>query len=422
MMNRLWKLACRILLVAGGLITFFALIELLRAFFFFYRVHPAWGWAFAGVVSLLLLTALVYVWRSWIRLPRALAPPPLPPLGEASHKEMKRFCQYLIEYLDRLSQNPNLTDEARHVALDHIVHIEDVLRHHPLNEDLVMTIQKTEDDILPVILGSLDEQAEREIRRSVRDVMLGVTLSPYHSMDLLIVLYRNSAMILRIAHLHGSRPSSADQWHVLRDVLRVIATVNFLYIGRNLIENLFAFVPIVGRVADDIGQGIGAGLFTSAAGHAAIERCSAYRGWNKQAAAESLASQTRDFLKDVKNIFTKDVLPDIRNRILTEAPPEQVRQPGFWDSVQSGIGKAFDSTSNALNTILLKPATAGVQTILNPVPRRVEREPLNYEHRHTGNHGRHRRKNSSRGIGRVLRTFGQRLRYTFRIGRLDGGQ
>ena len=69
---------------------------------------------------------------------------------------------------------------------------------------------------------------------------------------------------------------------ILRDVLRVLITVNFLYIGRNLVENLFANVPLLGRVVDDMGQGLGAGLFTSAAGHAAIERCAAFRGWDKE--------------------------------------------------------------------------------------------------------------------------------------------
>ncbi len=414
-----WKLFTRVLLYAGALISFLLVIELIRVYMFLHRFTPVLAWAYALVLAVFLLLGIRYIWRGMGRYPRALRPPHLPPLSEASHASLKRYVHYLIAYLQRLSGNRRLTDQERAYLLEEIDTIDGLLNHHPLNEDLIRFIQKADTEILPPIHKSLKNQAEKEIRFSVRDVMLGVTLSPYHSIDLLIVLYRNFAMIFRVMAIYETRPSPRAQLRILRDVLRVMATVNFLYVGRNLIENLFAFIPWVGRVADDIGQGLGAGLFTSAAGHAVIERCSTYGEWEKEAAVESLTAQSRDFLRDVKNIFTKDVLPDIKNRIISEAPAEKASEPGFWENLQSGVNKAFDATIKAAGSV---------------IPRRPEPEPRYagaVPHSHGSSHrsppqsdtrppdahrktGRHRRR---RGVSRVLHTFGQRIKYTFGPGR-----
>lgn len=405
-----WKLFTRAVVVVGALLSFLVLVELLRVYILLYRISPILGWGYAGLIILLLVAGAIYIWKGIGRYPRALRPPHLPPLTDATHQELKRYVNYLIAYLQRLTHNRHLTDEEAAHLLEEIDTVSGLLNHHPLNEDLVRFIQKADTEILPPVQSSLRKRAEKEIRHSVRDVMLGVTLSPYHSIDLLIVLYRNFSMIFRVMAIYETRPSPRAQLSILRDVLRVIATVNFLYVGRNLIENLFAFIPWVGRVADDIGQGLGAGLFTSAAGHAVIDRCATYHEWEKEVAVESLAAQTRDFLRDVKNIFTKDVLPDIRNRIISEAPAERAREPGFWENLQTGVNKAFDATIKAAGSIVpdvhqpTRPEPAAAPT------RRRTDAPL--PDNESSVHGS-RRKRRRRGASRVLYTFGQRIKYTF---------
>lgn len=429
MFVRAWKMFCRILLIIGGLLTFIVLVELFRIYTLFYRYSPILAWTYVAVLSGLLLAGLLHAIRGMIRYPRSLKPPPPPAAGEATHHEMKRYCRYLTHYLQRLADNPRMTEEQQDLALRQIEEIDGVLKAHPLNDDLERTIQQTETDVIAPLLNTLDQEAEREVRRSVRDVMIGVMLSPYHSVDLLIVLYRNTAMVLRVVAIYSTRPLPREQFRTLRDVMRVVATVNFLYIGRNLLENLFAFVPVIGRITDDIGQGLGAGLFTSAAGHAAMHRCAAFRGWNKQEAAETLGAHMKDFVKDVKNIFTKDVLPDIKGRIIAEAPAEKAQQPGFWEQVNRGIGNALDSTMKAAGDWVVKPAVAGAQGILyggpsdtlspsdppaaaRSAPPGSPPSPHNHTHRRRRHRRRRRKKNG--GMFRVFRTFGQRLKYTFR--------
>ena len=345
MWHNMWLWIRRLFLWIGALLTFLVVFELLRLFLAFHQFYPPLAWGYAGLLALLVGGGAIYLGRQFSRYPRPLRAPPRPRLESVtSHPELKRYARYLNTYVGRLRRNPHLQPadyEALEVAQGKY---KEIRAHHPLNDDWIRFIEQVEQELIPPLHAQLRGQAEKEIRASVRDVMLGVTLSPYHHIDLLIVLYRNFAMIFRIMAIYVTTPAPAAQWRIIRDVMRVVATVNFLYVGRNLIENLFSFIPWVGPMADDIGQGIGAGLFTSACGHAVIERCATVQPWEKSAAVASLSAQSREFLRDVKNIFTRDVLPDIKRRIFTEAPPEKTRDPGFWANVQQGINSAFDAT------------------------------------------------------------------------------
>ena len=436
MFASIWKSACRIGLVIGALLTFFAFAEFARFTLLLYRLDPLWAYLFLSVTGVLALYGLLRMWRVYVRNPRALKPPPRPDLAEDGYKNLRRYCDYLLAYQQRLARNKRLPEETLLHLNEHLASARSTLDHHPINDDLRHIITQSENHIIPLAHQHLRNNAEKEIRDSVRDVMLGVTLSPYHSVDLLIVLYRNAAMVMRILTQFESRPPARMQARVLRDVLRVVATVNFLYIGRNVIENLFAFLPWVGRVADDIGQGLGAGLFTSATGHAAIERCTAYQSWDKDQAVDTLAAQTRDFIRDVKNIFTKDVLPDIKNRIINEAPSEQARDPGFWENFQRGVNAAFDQSIKAVGQLVPKPVWAAPmphETLdddedddLDTPPPSVrpnnapQSQPRVVTAPASGHEPKKRRSSRNRrGVSRVLYTFGQRIRYTFGFGNLN---
>jgi len=404
-----WRVACRLAFAAGVALSILAVLELFRIFVFFYRIAPFWGWSYLVALAAGLFVLVFYVRRTLARYPKILKPPDLPELDQAGHAELRAFSDYLCRYLHRLSRNRHLEEEHARRAREQARAIEDELNAHPLNDDMRRLIAKADEETIRPALSQLRELANKEIRTSVRDVMLGVTLSPYHTIDLVIVLYRNGAMVLRIVGIYASRPNTREQLLILRDVLRVVVTVNFLYVGRNLLENLFANVPVIGKVVDDIGQGLGAGLFTSAAGHAAIGRCAAYRGWNKEEAAETLATQTRAFLVDVRDIFVRDVFPNLRNRIRSEVPDERVQEPGFWDRVAKGITTSVDKTAGAVGNLIVRPAVAGTRGVARAGSRVFgsdggERERSDKRHRR-----KHRRRRSL--LPRLFSTIGQRLKY-----------
>jgi len=411
MLGRLWTMVCRISAVVLFFLGLFFLGELARLFMLFYRLHPVAGWTFAALMGLGLVYLLARGFVAWRSIPRALKPPPRPDPAHPDHDAMAAWCGYLERYLRRMARNPHLPDEARAFARSKAADIVDTLSAHPLNDDLARTIERTETDVLAPLLQSLDELAAAEVRKSVRDVMLAVTFSPYPSVDLLVVLYRNTSMVLRVSRIYRARPSPREELLILRDIMTTVAAVNFLNISRKLMESLLSQIPFIGRVADDIAQGLGAGLLTSVTGHAAMDRCAAYRGWSREEEIQSLGAKTAGFLKDVRDMFTRDLLPDLKTRICAAAPAAESDAPGFWDKVTRGVAAAVDMTARTLDFIVIKPVEASVQGVATAgafVGRSVADAGSTI-----ARGARHAGRSSRRHASRVFQTFAQRIKYTF---------
>ena len=173
-----------------------------------------------------------------------------------------------------------------------------------------------------------------------------------------------AALVVSLACMPLATPMLTEQVLIFRDVLRVVATVNFMNFGQKLLDQLFSHVPYVGRALEDFAEGIGAGLLTSVAGHGALYRCRAYRGWNQEEAVRDLTSHVKRLLSDVKNIFKKDVLHRMRNRVYSTANPAETKDPGFWDKTMNGVSTALDATENVMVNMIKKPLVTGTRTTL----------------------------------------------------------
>ncbi|MCD6175092.1 MAG: DUF697 domain-containing protein [Planctomycetes bacterium] len=312
MLKTIWKLIRTAVIVIGVLLTFFAVLEVLRAYQTLYNFHPIAGYTFAAAVIGLLIWLLIYIWGNMAVFPKSLKPPKIDDVTNATDRQLKKYIQYLKRFLQRLVSNPNLSDDDRSQITNALTQLESQLpsdRTETLN--LITSIE--ENHIKP-ILKTLDAAASKQVRDSMRDIMVGVTLSPYKSADLLIVLYRNLVMVVRIVRVYRVRPSLSEQLRIFSDIINVIATVNYINMGKNLIEGLGSRVPGIGRFVDDIAQGIGAGFMTTITGHAAMDRCRSFLGWNEAEAKKHLLSHVGDFYNDVKDIFFKDVWAGVRGR------------------------------------------------------------------------------------------------------------
>jgi hypothetical protein len=220
-------------------------------------------------------------------------------------------------------------------------------KYQPLHEAVLFVEQNA---IVPA-LESLDKQAGRQVRDCVRDVMLGVTLSPYKSVDLFIVLYRNVWMVARIIRTYNTRPALGQSIRMGLDILNIVATVNYINMGKNLIEALASRLPGIGKLTDDIAQGIGAGFMTSIAGHAAMDRCRAFHRWNPQEARAGLLNHIGDFYADVRDIFFADVWGFVK-----------VRSGQATDQVRDAVGQALDQTAQTITEYVRIPTKAAVAT------------------------------------------------------------
>jgi len=344
MFTQIWKTLRSALWVAGVLLSFFALVEVVRAYEVLRDLHPA-----LGVLFLLLLLAgigwlAVRYFTEVVRRPSILTAPARVDAQEATLAERKAYGRYLARVMRRLSLNENLSGDQRMALKAGRDELGNLQKAKADKDALVRAAKRAENEIILPAMDVLDQLAEKELRRCVRDVMLGVTLSPWRSADLLVVMYRNIGMVLQIVSIYNARPRFREQMLVFRDVFTIVATVNYLNYGSKLSENLLASVPGLGRFTDDVAQGVGAGLMTSIAGHSAIERCRDFRGWDRAEAQRSIIGTLNQFMADIKGIMVDQVVPHLRLE--------------FLDRIKEGIATAIDETAKATDFILRKPVLA----------------------------------------------------------------
>jgi len=350
-------------LIIGVFLAIFAIIEILHAYEVLARVHPVLGFAF--LLALFCFVGYLFVYGALViySRPRVLVSPPEFDAKTASLHQAKLYCKYLLTYMNRLSENENLTSEEAQKCNEGQIQLAQAFKVTKSSEALIKELEKTESEVVLKVMGNLDAKAEGEIRNSVRDITLGVTLSPYRAADLLIVLYKNATMVMRIVRIYNSRPRLREQMLIFRDTMRVVATVNFLNFGEKILETMTTKVPFLGGFVDEMAQGVGAGILTSATGHAALSRCRAYRAWNHYEAVEGLHGKIGDFVRDCKGIVW-DLLPDVRARIIARAPSTEVEQPGFWEKVTGGISSSMDMVAEVGEGFVKLPTRVAAEGVV----------------------------------------------------------
>ena len=351
-----WFRIVRTAVRAGGVfVAFFALVEVVRAYQPLRGLHPAAGYAFLAVITAAVAWLVWYLWVNLAAVPRALKPPVIPDPAQATDRQLRKYLRYLRRFLERLTVNDCVSEANQANIQIALNQIDRAMAEAAPAEMLRATIEVVEARAIVPALDDIDALAARQVRDSMRDIMIGVTLSPYKSADLAIVIYRNLVMTIRIIRVYNARPAVAEQCRILLDILNVIATVNYINMGKNLIEGLGSRVPGIGRFIDDIAQGIGAGFMTTIAGHAAMERCRAFKGWNAAEAKRHLLSHVGDVDTDVKDIVCKDVWQGVRRRAGVSAEDT-------GDKVADALNETGDSLTSFIRTPIRAASAAG-QTV-----------------------------------------------------------
>jgi hypothetical protein len=361
--KQLWKTFCTLTLIIGVFLGFFAIVEILHAYEILANIHPILSYAFLLVLVCIVGYLFAYVALGIYSRPPVLVPPLIANTKTASLPQTKLYCKYLLNYIKRLAENENLPSEARQRCNEGQLRLIQASKSSTSRKTLVDALQKAEKEIIFSAMGSLDAKAEREIRNCVRDVMMGVMLSPYRAADLFVVIYKNAAMVVRIMRIYNSRPRVREQILIFRDTVRVVATVNFLNLGEKILETMAARMPFLGGFVDEMAQGVGAGILTSATGHAALSRCRAYRGWKHEDAVEGLQANIRNFVGDVKGLFG-DLLLEMRSRIRTRVPTSEMDRPDFWESVTGGISSSIDAVGDTVESFVRLPSRATIGAVV----------------------------------------------------------
>ena len=361
MLNRLWRQVSRVLLAAACVVAFLLAIELIRAYQTLHGLHPWVGYAFVAALAGTLVWLAGRLLGGWRFRPRTLKCPDVGDLDGADLRGLRRYGRYLGQYLLRLSINESLSDEQCAQAQSAS---EELARSLPRCRDaqgLRGLLKQAETDQVEPLLAELDAKAETEIGECVRDVMIAVAASPWPLIDALIVLYRNGSMVSRITHIYNSRPAIREQLSIFADTVRLVATIKLAHMMRKILERVARDVPLMGRIAEALTQAVGAGVLTSAAGHAAKHRCRAFRGWNRQEAARRLGAQLGDFLADCGRIATQIVLGPFGR--LYQGSADALAKIG------GAFKRAVEATGAAADTFLRKPVVVGGRNVAAGVRR-----------------------------------------------------
>ncbi len=358
MWDRFWKQASRVITAAAVIVAFLLVIELIRAYQTLYALSRWAGYAFLVALAAGLVWMTGRLLGGWRVRPRTLKPPDVGDLEEADAPALRRYGAYLGKYLARLGVNESLTDEQRAAARAAADELPERLRQCASPEELRERLRRAETERIEPLLVSLDQQAESEIGECVRDVMIGVAASPWPLIDALIVLYRNGGMITRLTHIYNSRPALREQLAVFRDTVRLVATIKLAHMMRKLLERAVRDVPLAGRIAEALTQAVGAGVLTSAAGHAAQHRCRAFRGWNREEAARDLKARLGDFLADCWRVASETLLGPL-GRMYHKSV----------NGIAGAFKKAVDATVAVADTFVARPVAAGGRHVATGVRR-----------------------------------------------------
>jgi hypothetical protein len=258
--------------------------------------------------------------------------------GVNSPKYLKKYKLFVENYSNSLIKNPNISPNDKITFKSKFKQL--------INESRSFTpkelIDKLENNIIEPVLFILNEKAEIIVKNTVRDSIAGVTLSPFRSFDIYFIIYRNFKMFNQLVVLYNQRPSFFQTTMYLRDVLKIITSVNMLNFTEKFTEKMMSGVPVVSRIADDIIQGIGAGILTTSIGKATIQRCRSYGIWDQDIENKTFAQTSKEFYFYSKQIFIKDILPTLSN-IWVE----------IWDKIKNAFPK-YNENPSPLNDSEIK--------------------------------------------------------------------
>jgi len=299
-MKKILNYIYHILIALGIGLSLFAVIEILRAYQTLSELHPVAGYGFL-IFLFALLVYLVWQIRGFFQFDPAPRPPMLPETGPVENDLKKRYNLYLQKVYDRFCRNSYLN---QHMVedLENLNKSLEVLKQtdSELFRDTLLDIENTN---IASLLVPLDNRAEKVVSDNVGIVSIGTALSPYRAVDLYIVVARNFRMVNKILRIYRTRPTLKETMLVFYDILKVVAAVNLLNSMDTVWTGLGRHVPLVGRYGEAMSEGLFSGLFTSVAGHAAIDRCRSYHPWSTEKAARKYRGRLTRWSRDIFGIL-----------------------------------------------------------------------------------------------------------------------
>ncbi len=404
----------RVLVIIAILLAAIIVLELVKLYGLFHRLHPIAAWCYAGILVLTALATLVRL-GGFLHDHDTLNADDVPQPDRARHKDLVVHCRYLARSLKRLSSSVYLNEDQQRLARQTAYDIEEMLGHHPLLEDLTRAIVNAEQRVFADLHAHLDTHARAMARDKMSAIVADFIQPPFPVVHAAVVIYHEITIIAAITGVYVSEPALIEYFTVLRDVWRVMTRGDFIRIGQSLFAGVYANCPPMGGAIEDLGGAISCIWITQSVSQAAMHRCKALRFWSLAEAISAMDAQCHEALTATREVLIKDALPIMRTAFHHKVPRTEGESPAFMSNLVSGITKAVDIVINTHKTL---PVLDTVQRA-----RRTEHgQELDLETGYVVVRERSRRRRSGHGSGggimRIFRTIAQRLKYSTRYPRI----
>ncbi len=118
----------------------------------------------------------------------------------------------------------------------------------------------------------LDREAAALIKREALRTGVFIAASPYPAIDLLLVAWRNAALVERVAGIYGIRWSASARWRLYQLILRNIA---FTTVTETMLDSASQtwLSNLLLQIGVRAGQGVGVALYSLRIGQQAMRLC-----------------------------------------------------------------------------------------------------------------------------------------------------
>ncbi len=317
-----------------GLMVVFLAFRVAEIYSFFADIHVGLGIAFLAVFGILLVWLVGRPVYRFLKVPAAMKPPPLPPMGERTGKDLARHLGFVEAYVGALLRNPEWEGAPEEVeaALQRCRALRDESAHADREAVAALSdrVRVLENETVGQLLAPLDAKVRQAIRQEAVGVGIATAVSWNGTIDAFIVLWRNCNLVSRIARIYYGRPGTRGTLSILRDVSA--ATLASAYL-QDLTEAAGGalgglFGKTVGAVSGPLLDGAVNGVVTLRIGYLAKARCRAFSAWNEVGRLEA----TRGAFKEA-GAFSKDVVTEILKTVGS----------GLWKIPTKALGKLGDA-------------------------------------------------------------------------------
>jgi len=123
-----------------------------------------------------------------------------------------------------------------------------------------------------LVLSERDELAKKYISRFSAESALLLAASPLAALDMALILWRNQAMISKIAKVYGIELGYWSRIKLIRSIIVNIIYAGTAEVATDLGTQLLS-VEMTGKLSARVAQGLGGGLLTARLGYQAMVLC-----------------------------------------------------------------------------------------------------------------------------------------------------